>query len=321
MARLTHGVLVVDKPKGLTSHAVVAQARRYYDQKAVGHAGTLDPMATGVLLLLLGEATKLSSYLTAEFKRYLASVKLGAATDTLDATGTVTQRATDPCLPKAAELQAALVRERARALQKPPDVSAIKLSGRRAYERARRGETLDPAERPVTVRELRLLADRRDELDFELVVSKGYYVRSFARDFGQHLGVPAHLSALRRIESGRFSIAEACSWPPTLRPTPISVEAAAVRCLKTETLTEEGVARAQVGKRLRFRDLAGQHDPNPSSIAGDEVVALVSESGQMIALGRREQLAETGDAPQNARSAAFEYRVVRGFRRADSANE
>jgi len=207
MSETVHGVLVVDKPGGMTSHDVVARARRLFGTRAVGHAGTLDPMATGVLVLLFGEACKLSAYLTGQDKTYSAGVRFGSATDSLDADGRVTEERTLPAGWLAREtLDRALAVERARTLQVPPAVSAISEGGRRAYQRVRAGETVELAPRPVRVARLELLEWSDAGVDVELEVSKGYYVRAFARDLGATLGVPAHLGRLRRLTSGAFSL-------------------------------------------------------------------------------------------------------------------
>ena len=214
-----HGLLIVDKPEGPTSHDIVHAARRVLRTRRVGHAGTLDPMATGVLVLLLGEATKLSDLATAADKTYRARVSFGRATASHDATGATTHESTVTLsqLGEAA-LQAALQAERERTLQVPPAVSAIKLQGRRAYALARAGEAPELPPRAVRMFELRELERDETTLSLELRVSKGYYVRALARDLGLALGVPAHLSQLRRISSGSFTLAEACSWPPPSPP-------------------------------------------------------------------------------------------------------
>lgn len=222
------GIKCVDKPLGATSHDVVARARRLLATRRVGHAGTLDPLATGVLVLLVGEATKLSPYLTGHDKRYLAWVSFGAGTPTLDAEGPVTEEA------DAAHLIADAVEEAMAPFlsvteQRPPAFSAVKQGGVRSYASARRGEVLEPPPRPVAYRSLRLLglAGRRDDLPnpvaanlpptlgehptalIELTVAAGTYVRSFARDLGAALGLPAHLSGLVRTASGAIELESA----------------------------------------------------------------------------------------------------------------
>lgn len=252
-----HGVLVVDKPRGPTSHDVVAAARRHFGTRRVGHAGTLDPMATGVLVLLFGEATKLSAHLTRDRKRYVARVAFGTSTDTLDAEGTVNRaKQLSPGWLSREALEAALRVELERTLQIPPLVSAIKVAGKSAHERARRGEILTLAPRDVRLHEA--VVHRFDDrgLVIELLVSKGYYVRSFARDLGDGLGVPAHLAELRRSASGAFSLADARPWPLDEQAAPWPLVDVVRRALPTRTLTAEGAARARDGKALRPEDFA-----------------------------------------------------------------
>ena len=253
-AQALSGVAVVDKPRGVTSHTVVAQARRLFGRKDIGHAGTLDPMATGVLLVLVGQACKLSGYLTADSKRYAAEVYFGRATDSLDADGNVTLES--PLVPGQLTLDAvnrALMEEQARTEQTPPAVSAIKVAGERAYALARKGNAPELPARPVQVLELRLLELAPPRLRCELLVSKGYYVRSLARDLGERLGVPAHLSALRRLASGPFGIDQAVPWPTTTLPPLLGLAAAACAALPACRLKAEAVLRARQGLRLRER--------------------------------------------------------------------
>jgi len=284
------GVLVVDKPPGKTSHDIVAEARRLFGTREVGHAGTLDPMATGVLLLLFGEATKLSPFLTAEDKRYRAEISFGRSTDTFDAEGDTIEERPVPPLDRNLVLEAIAV-ERARREQVPPAFSAIKVEGQRAHRLSRQGRPPELAPRPVVVHSLELESLGAASLALELSVSKGYFVRSLARDLCATLGSPGHLSALRRLQSGAFSIAEASAWPPE-SPTLLSLPAAALRALPAETLREEGVRRARHGKRLSSRDFetAGT-SPGPCAWLGPD--------GELVAIGQRE-----GD----------EHRVLRGFR-------
>lgn len=275
-----HGVVVVDKPRGLSSHDVVAQARRWYHTRRVGHAGTLDPMATGVLLLLLGEATKLSALLTGHTKTYQATVSLASSTDSLDADGRVTATASPDSEALGEEaVRAALQGERERREQIPPAVSAIKVAGKRAYALARKGQPPELAPRPVEVRRLDLLALCEQTLQVELEVTKGYYVRAFARDLGQRLGRPAHLSQLRRLASGPFCLSEAQPWPLTERKW-LELEGVLGRVVPAATLTPEGTTKATQGKRLTQDDFAM---PPPT---GAPLSAWLSPEGRPIALGR-----------------------------------
>ncbi len=256
-------MLLVDKAGGLSSHDVVAQVRRRLATKQVGHAGTLDPMATGLLVILVGEATRLSAYLTAEDKRYATTILLGAATDSLDADGAETARAPLPealrreieAWPESPTLAAAIEVERARSEQVPPAISAIHVDGERAYERARRGEEVTIAPRAVQIKSLSLTAARvagdTGFLQLELAVTKGYYVRSLARDLGHSLGLPAHLTALRRLASGPFTIEEAVALDsPDLAAALRPVEDAGRRSLAVVELSASGEKRARLGQPL-----------------------------------------------------------------------
>lgn len=306
------GVLVVDKPLKLTSHDVVARARRALGEKRIGHAGTLDPMASGVLVLLAGEATKLAPFLTAHDKRYEAAVTLGASTDTLDAAGSITAEAAVPndlleevrrataianergeasledLAREAPLLSQALEAERARTEQTPPAYSAIKVAGQRSYDLARAGEAIDLEPRSVRVLAIRLLPNpleiqpARPTLHIELEVSKGYYVRSFARDLGERLGVPAHLSALRRTRSGPFRIDAAVplnDGPEALRAALIPASQAAAESLPVARLTETGAARARDGKPMSPADFT-RSPPDTG-----ELSAWIDPSGELVAVG------------------------------------
>lgn len=201
------GVLVCDKPAGMTSHDVVARIRRIAGQRRVGHGGTLDPPATGVLLVALGRATRLLPFLPTEPKRYLATIAFGAETDTLDAAGTVTATAPAGHVTREA-VAAALARLVGPQLQVPPMVSAVKLGGERLYAKARRGETVERAPRPVTVHALDLLDFQQGAAPLATVAvtcSGGTYVRVLAADLGRAVGSIAHLRALRRTAVGGFT--------------------------------------------------------------------------------------------------------------------
>jgi tRNA pseudouridine55 synthase len=205
------GVLVCDKAPGMTSHDVVARVRRLAGQRRVGHGGTLDPPATGVLVLALGRATRLLPFLPTEPKRYLATVAFGAETDTLDAAGTVTATA-DATAVDEAGLRAALAGFVGPQEQVPPMVSAIKVGGERLYAKARRGEQVERVPRPIVVHALELLGfsgGERPLATVEVVCSGGTYVRSLAADLGRAVGTLAHLAGLRRTAVGRFTEEEA----------------------------------------------------------------------------------------------------------------
>ena len=203
-----HGVLVVDKPKGITSFDVVREVRRALGEKKVGHTGTLDPMATGVLPVCVGDATKISQFILESTKAYDATVKLGAVTDTLDAEGKVLETRPVPAITREL-LEGALSKFRGTFAQVPPMYSAIKVGGKRLYELARAGEEIERKPREVTVYDLQLRDFSADEVKLSVRSSKGFFVRSLAVDLGEALGCGAHLCALRRTQSGPFTLAQA----------------------------------------------------------------------------------------------------------------
>jgi tRNA pseudouridine55 synthase len=293
-------VLVVDKPPGMTSHDVVQRLRRALGERRVGHAGTLDPAATGVLVAMVGEATKLGPYLTAEDKAYEATLRFGSATDTLDADGEVVASAPLPPWWSAVEADATLERalemERQRSSQIPPSYSAIKIDGRPAHARARAGEVLDLEPRAVAVRRLEVTSREvaRGTLSLSMTVAKGYYVRSLARDLCHTLGLQGHLSELRRSASGAFTLAEAVALEPldgprlTLALMPLSV--AARRALPAARLTEEGALRARHGGPMQPEHFA---EPAPLGLG-----AWLDPAGALVAVGE---------------AAADRLQVLRGF--------
>lgn len=298
-----HGALIIDKPLGPTSHDVVARVRRALREKRVGHAGTLDPMATGVLVVLVGEGTKLAPYMTAADKRYTARVTLGAGTATLDAEGEIVARADVPELlqeeiralardPAGAPdglVAAALRDEAARTEQIPPAYSAIQIDGERSHDLARAGKEVELPPRPVAVRSCvvvgaRAVAGELPSIDLDAIVSKGYYVRSLARDLGARLGLPAHLSQLRRTQSGAFTIAEASpldAAPEALRAAILPLAEAVRRALPAAVLTDAGTVRARQGKRLTSDDFAA---PPPAEGAA----AWLDPAGRLVAIGEPE---------------------------------
>lgn len=197
------GWLVVDKPAGVTSTSVVNKVRWAFDAKKAGHAGTLDPAATGVLAVALGEATKTVPYITDALKCYRFQMRLGAATTTDDAEGEGIE--TSALRPSDDEIRAALIAFRGEIEQVPPQFSAVKVDGARAYDLAREGETMDLAARPLWVESLELIArPDADHAELEMVCGKGGYVRSIARDLGRALGCLGHVAWLRRTWSGPF---------------------------------------------------------------------------------------------------------------------
>jgi tRNA pseudouridine55 synthase len=206
---MMHGFLNIDKPAGMTSHDVVAHIRRAAQQKRVGHAGTLDPAATGVLVVALGNATRLIEYVQdSTSKRYLATVHVGATTTTDDAEGELLATAAVPPLDRAA-IEQALEAFRGEIMQVPPMYSALHHQGRRLHELAREGIVVERTARPVTIERLALLNWSSPLLTLDVMCSKGTYIRSLARDLGESLGCGAHLQALRRTAVGTFAIEDA----------------------------------------------------------------------------------------------------------------
>ena len=275
------GLLVVDKPGGMTSHGVVARVRRAAGTRKVGHAGTLDPMATGVLLLGLGRATRLLGHLMLTDKTYAATIRLGAATTTDDAEGEVSSTASAAGLTEA-DVRAALVGMVGQIDQVPSAVSAIKVGGQRAYARVRAGEDVVLAPRRVTIHELRVGNLRRPDealLDVEVIVrcSSGTYIRAIARDLGRTLGVGGHLTALRRQSVGPFDVSRAVALESLdERVELISMEDAARACFPTLTLSDEQAGRVRVGQKLPI--------DGPRALPIGDLTALFDPEGEFLAL-------------------------------------
>jgi tRNA pseudouridine55 synthase len=203
-----NGILIIDKPLHLTSHDVVARVRRAAGQRKIGHAGTLDPLATGVLVLGLGKATRTIEYLTNDDKLYEAKVRLGQSTTTYDAEGEVVLQY-EGLLPTAEGVESKLEQFRGAIMQKPPIFSAIKKGGEALYKKARRGETVKIEPRPITIYKLELTSWQPPDMGLTVHCSKGTYIRSLAHDLGAALGTGGHLVGLRRTASGSFTLADA----------------------------------------------------------------------------------------------------------------
>jgi tRNA pseudouridine55 synthase len=277
------GLIVVDKPAGLTSHDVVARIRRMAGTRRVGHAGTLDPMATGVLLVGVQQATRLLGHLALTEKEYSATIRLGQATDSGDADGEIISSASAAGV-SAAAVAAALVPLTGEIQQVPPGISAIKVAGKRAYQLTREGTPPQLPARTVTVRELVLVRVRPagELLDADVTVtcSSGTYIRAIARDAGAALGVGGHLTALRRTRVGPYTAAMACSLAElgtSFDVIPLA-EAAAAAFPRRELTAAEA---AKVGHGGRLPALGGDRGPvaafNPDGML---VALLTEESGQ-----------------------------------------
>ncbi len=258
MSTPVDGLLVVDKPSGLTSHDVVARVRRLAGTRRVGHAGTLDPMATGVLVLGVGRATKLLTYLVGADKTYTATVRLGVSTVTDDAQGEPLARA-DASGVTDEQVAAGVRALTGRLDQVPSTVSAIKVDGRRSYARVRDGDQVALAARPVTVRRFDVLAARRGsdagvpvlDLDVSVVVTSGTYVRALARDLGSALGVGGHLTALRRSAVGPYDLAAARTLESLAeRYDVVPLADAARAAFPARELTHDEVTTLRFGQRI-----------------------------------------------------------------------
>jgi tRNA pseudouridine55 synthase len=204
-SREIDGVLLVDKASGMTSHDVVAIARRTLGTKKIGHCGTLDPLATGLLILTVGRGTKIQDLLMAEDKEYVGTLKLGEMTDSQDADGQIVETRPVPELTRV-QIDAAFTKFKGDFYQMPPMVSAIKKEGVPLYKLARQGKTVEREPRFVHVYAHEIQNVRLPEIDFRVLCSKGFYVRTYAHDIGQELGCGAHLKSLRRTKSGKFSV-------------------------------------------------------------------------------------------------------------------
>lgn len=274
------GLLVVDKPAGPTSHDVVAQVRRLANTRRVGHAGTLDPMATGVLVLGLGRATRLLGYLAAGEKSYAGRIRLGQRTSTDDAWGEVVAQSAGAAGLDEAAVRAAAATLRGELAQVPPAFSAVQVGGRRAYARARAGEHVELAPRTVVVHRFEVLrvqpVGELLDVDVEVDCSAGTYIRALARDLGAALGVGGHLSSLRRTRAGRFDVAQAASLPiPDGAALPLLPLAAAVAAC----FPRRDVDAAQARLVAHGGALPGRGEPGPVGVFGPagEVLALTEE--------------------------------------------
>ena len=272
------GLLLVDKPAGWTSHDVVARIRRVCGTRRVGHAGTLDPMATGLLLLGVGRATKLLTFLVGCDKEYAATVRLGQSTVTDDAEGDVVASVSATGVTRSA-IDEAVARLTGPIEQVPSSVSAIKIDGKRSYARVRSGESVALAARPVTVHRFAVLDVRTAreclDVDIEVSVSSGTYVRALARDLGAALGVGGHLTALRRTRVGRFDVADAAPLEGLEPGGPMRLlsmgDVARTEFAVHELTVEEAVAVGH-GRRI------------PSARDGDPVVGALAPDGSLVAI-------------------------------------
>jgi tRNA pseudouridine55 synthase len=280
------GVLVIDKPAGPTSHDVVAAVRRALGLRRVGHTGTLDPLATGVLPLVLGRATRLASFMSGADKEYLARVRFGIATDTYDAEGRAAGG--DPRLvPAHADaIRAALPRFTGRLLQQPPPFSAKKIAGTPAYELARRNAPVEIEPVEVHVRDLVLQRYADGVADLRLVCSSGFYVRSLARDLGTLLGCGAHLEALRRTRAGAFGVEDAHPLGDVIGDGGAAARVVPMERLLTDipaaVLNDNGLRRASHGNTLSFGDFELEGAAAMPAAGGR--LRLIDRAGRLIGI-------------------------------------
>jgi tRNA pseudouridine55 synthase len=302
------GLLVVDKPVGLTSHDVVARVRRSLNERRVGHTGTLDPAASGVLPIVIGRATRLARFLSGEDKKYRAIVRLGIETDSYDSTGLPVGPPYTGTLPDRGAVERVLDEFRGTFLQRPPAYSAKKIGGRRSYRLARsarrssdRTSRLEgsavptlPAPVSVTVRRIELLDLDGGRLMLDITCSAGFYVRSLAHDVGDRLKTGAHLAELRRVASGHLALADAVP----LARLEESAEAARLAVVPLDRmlpslgqlqLTEEGVRRAIHGRELgagEYPEIAGKISSGTLPAARPPIFRLMSPAGGLIGLAK-----------------------------------
>ena len=282
-----HGVLVVDKPEGPTSHDVVSVARRALGTREIGHTGTLDPMATGVLALVLGHATRLTQFLVGHDKAYDATIRLGLATDTWDRTGTpAPSRGEAGPWPSSEDILAWLQAQLGAHDQLPPPYSAKKIGGVPAHELARKGREVAVKPARVVLHEAELVGIELPLVRVRLKCSAGYYVRALAHTLGQQLGCGACLEALRRTASGEFDLESAvtladldqCRDGARARVVPLE---ALLADLPTVRLNQDGLRRALNGNEVDPRHYDGMYPD------GDGRVRLLTPEGRLVAIGNR----------------------------------
>lgn len=279
--RELHGLLLVDKPEGLTSAGVVARVKRMLGQRKVGHLGTLDPFATGLLPICIGEGTKIAPFLVDDEKRYVGEIVLGITTDTLDRTGTVVEAQIVPPF-SSATLAAALGGLRGDILQTPPMYSALKRDGVPLYRLARAGQTIERMPRPVRIARFDVARTAPDRLRFAVTCSRGTYVRVLAHDLGRALGTGAHLETLRRSACGPFEVTAAVRLDDLERVAaegrlPLLTPSAALAGLRAVTVDERTIGSIRRGQQ---RALAALGRPRRAG----EVVRVASSEGDLVAI-------------------------------------
>jgi tRNA pseudouridine55 synthase len=266
------GLALVDKPAGMTSHDVVAVVRRATGARRAGHAGTLDPFATGLLAVLLGRATRLIPYMDGEPKVYEATIRFGEETDTDDATGVVVRRT---AAPDDAAIARGVAQLSGAIDQLPPAYSAKSVEGVRAYAAARRGAPLELAPARVVVHEWKLLERRDNDVMARITCGGGTYIRALARDLGRATDSAAHLTSLRRLRSGAFSVDDACSLDDLAGGAePIRPSLDAVRHLPMQRVTSDELVRVSHGNAVPVR-------------TEGQIVSLLDDAGALVAVAER----------------------------------
>lgn len=271
-----HGVLLVDKPQGWTSHDVVAKLRGILGERRIGHAGTLDPMATGLLVIAVGPCTRLLQFATATEKTYTGTVRFGIATDSLDADGVEVARATVP------DLTTTQVNDTAQSFlgestQVPPMVSAVKVDGVKLYEHAREGRNIERAPRPITVHSFELTHREGVDWSFTASVSAGTYIRVLAADLAERLGTLGHLTSLRRVSSGNAFVRDAVTLEQVgeLKSAALLPPAYLVNHLPAHDVNDDEVTDLRHGKQVDARDGADR----VVAYAQGDVVAVLERRG------------------------------------------
>lgn len=277
------GLVIVDKPAGMTSHDVIARLRRFFGTRKVGHSGTLDPMATGVLVIGLERGTKFLAHLVTDTKTYQATICLGQSTTTDDKEGEVLT--TTPSHASVEDITAEVAKLTGEIMQRPSSVSAIKINGKRAHELVRAGEKVEIPERPVTVHRFDILDIRQEgdfqDIDVEVFCSSGTYIRSLARDLGAALGVGGHLTALRRTTVGPYTLDDAQTLEQ-LEATPrlsLSLDQALAKGFPVLEVTQQEGVDLAMGKWLAPRGVKGVH---AAVTPEGHAVALVKEKGKRL---------------------------------------
>jgi tRNA pseudouridine55 synthase len=294
------GVLIIDKPEGLTSHDVVAKVRKILGTRRVGHAGTLDPFATGVLVVCVNRATRLARFLTGDDKEYVATMRLGFATDTGDLTGAPKMPVTDARHITSNKVQEAFTHFLGPVKQIPPMYSAKKIGGVKLYEMARRGEEIERAPIVVEIKKLELLNAAGDEFSFRVVCSSGTYIRALAEDLGSILGVGAHLTRLQRTRSGRCSLEEALTLEELADPAQSErndrvshgvshgvkmITMAEAIAMPTVIVSSENQKRLSHGRPIEHQEgLAEYPGEGAKSYANGALAKLCDKKNQLIAI-------------------------------------